>query len=107
MAKAKKSKPKKAKKSGRKPNAAFMKPMSTSSTLAAVIGSGSMPRTEVTKKLWDGPIVTEVAPASAFYPAEGYHQEYFARNPRQPYCQAVVAPKVAKFRKHFLDKLRK
>ena len=58
-------------------------------------------------KLWDGPIVTEVAPASAFYLAEGYHQEYFARNPRQPYCQAVVAPKVAKFRKHFLEKLRK
>ncbi len=50
MAKAKKSKPKKAK--GRKPNAAFMKPMSTSATLAAVIGSGAMPRTEVTKKLW-------------------------------------------------------
>ena len=52
MAKAKKSKPKKVKKSGRKPNAAFMKPMNTTSTLAAVIGSGSMPRTEVTKKLW-------------------------------------------------------
>ncbi len=53
MAKAKKSKPKKAKKkSGRKPNAAFMKPMSPSSTLAAVVGSSSMPRTEVTKKLW-------------------------------------------------------
>ncbi len=54
MAKAKKSskKPKKAKKSGRKPNAAFMKPMNLSSTLAAVIGGGPMPRTEVTKKLW-------------------------------------------------------
>ena len=54
MAKAKKSskKSKKAKKSGRKPNAAFMKPMTPSSTLAAVIGSSSMPRTEVTKKLW-------------------------------------------------------
>jgi chromatin remodeling complex protein RSC6 len=52
MAKAKKSKPKKAKKSGRKPNAAFMKPMGTSAALAAVIGSGAMPRTEVTKKLW-------------------------------------------------------
>ena len=38
--------------------------------------------------------------------AEGYHQEYFARNPRQPYCQAVVAPKVAKFRKHFLEQLK-
>lgn len=57
--------------------------------------------------LWNGPIVTEVTPASVFYPAEGYHQEYFARNPNQPYCQAVVAPKVAKFRKHFLDKLKK
>ena len=59
------------------------------------------------KKLWDGPIVTELAPASAFYEAERYHQEYYARNPRQPYCQFVVAPKVAKFRKHFLEKLKK
>lgn len=58
-------------------------------------------------KLWNGPIVTELAPATAFHMAEGYHQEYFARNPRQPYCQAVVAPKVAKFRKHFLEKLKK
>ncbi len=57
-------------------------------------------------KLWDSPIVTEVAPASDFYLAEGYHQEYFARNPRQPYCQAVVVPKVQKFRKHFLEKLK-
>jgi peptide-methionine (S)-S-oxide reductase len=57
-------------------------------------------------KLWNGPIVTEVTPASVFYLAEGYHQEYFARNPRQPYCQAVVAPKVAKFRKHFLERLK-
>ena len=58
-------------------------------------------------KLWDGPIVTEVAAAVEFYQAEGYHQEYFARNSYQPYCQFVVAPKVAKFRKHFLDKLKK
>jgi len=58
-------------------------------------------------KLWDGPIVTEVTPASTFYMAEGYHQEYFARNPSQPYCQFVVAPKVAKFRKHFLESLKK
>jgi peptide-methionine (S)-S-oxide reductase len=58
-------------------------------------------------KLWDAPIVTEIAPAGAFYEAEGYHQEYFARNPYQPYCRAVVAPKVQKFRKHFLDKLKK
>ena len=58
-------------------------------------------------ELWSDPIVTELAPATTFYMAEGYHQEYFARNPRQPYCQAVVVPKVAKFRKHFLEKLRK
>ena len=57
--------------------------------------------------LWNAPIVTEVAPARMFYPAEDYHQEYFVRNPYQPYCQAVVAPKVAKFRKHFLEKLKR
>jgi peptide-methionine (S)-S-oxide reductase len=57
-------------------------------------------------KLWSSPIVTELTPASTFYMAEGYHQEYFARNPYQPYCQAVVAPKVAKFRKHFLERLK-
>ncbi|HKA44919.1 MAG TPA: peptide-methionine (S)-S-oxide reductase MsrA [Burkholderiales bacterium] len=58
-------------------------------------------------KLWNAPIVTEVVPASEFYVAEDYHQEYFARNPRQPYCQAVVAPKVQKFRKHFLERLKR
>jgi peptide-methionine (S)-S-oxide reductase len=57
-------------------------------------------------KLWSNPIVTELTPAGTFYMAEGYHQEYFARNPYQPYCQAVVAPKVAKFRKHFLERLK-
>jgi peptide-methionine (S)-S-oxide reductase len=57
--------------------------------------------------IWRGTIVTEVAPASTFWPAENYHQEYFARNPHQPYCMAVVDPKVAKFRKHFRDKLKK
>jgi peptide-methionine (S)-S-oxide reductase len=59
------------------------------------------------EKLWGAPIVTEIAPASTFYMAERYHQEYYERNPYQPYCQAVVAPKVAKFRKHFLEKLKK
>jgi len=59
------------------------------------------------QKIWDAPIVTEVAEAAQFYVAEDYHQEYFAHNPYQPYCQAVVAPKVAKFRKHFLDMLKK
>jgi peptide-methionine (S)-S-oxide reductase len=58
-------------------------------------------------KLWSKPIVTEVTPAQKLYVAEDYHQEYFDRNPRQPYCQAVVAPKVAKFRKQFLDKLKR
>ena len=57
--------------------------------------------------IWDAPIVTEVAPFERFYPAEDYHQEYFSRNPLQPYCMAVVAPKVSKFRKHFIDKLKK
>jgi peptide-methionine (S)-S-oxide reductase len=56
--------------------------------------------------LWDAPIVTEVAPFTVFYKAEEYHQEYFARNPFQPYCQAVIAPKVAKFRKRYLEKLK-
>ncbi len=58
-------------------------------------------------KLWRGDIVTELAPATTFWPAEDYHQEYFARNPHQPYCMAVVDPKVAKFRKHFRDRLKK
>jgi len=56
--------------------------------------------------LWRDPIVTEIADAAPFYPAEQYHQEYFTRNGRQPYCQAVVAPKVAKFRKQYLDRLK-
>jgi peptide-methionine (S)-S-oxide reductase len=58
-------------------------------------------------KLWDRPIVTEVTPVSTFYVAEGYHQEYFARNAGQPYCLFAVAPKVQKFRKEFLQKLKK
>ena len=57
--------------------------------------------------VYDDPIVTEVAPASKFYPAENYHQEYFRRNPAQPYCSFVVRPKLAKFRKQFLEKLKK
>jgi peptide-methionine (S)-S-oxide reductase len=57
------------------------------------------------ERVWDDPVVTELLPAPAFYPAESYHQDYFARNARQPYCQAVVAPKVAKVRRAFLEKL--
>ncbi|HEY3344928.1 MAG TPA: peptide-methionine (S)-S-oxide reductase MsrA [Anaerolineaceae bacterium] len=59
-----------------------------------------------TQGLWDKPIVTEVTPFSAFYPAEDYHQEYFANHGGQPYCQVVIAPKVAKFRKHFMEQLK-
>lgn len=58
------------------------------------------------EKLWDAPIVTEVTPYDRFYPAEDYHQEYFARNPHQGYCQFIIAPKVAKFRKKYLSRLR-
>jgi peptide-methionine (S)-S-oxide reductase len=56
--------------------------------------------------IWGAPIVTQVVPLQRFYPAEDYHQEYFRQHPSQPYCQAVVAPKVAKFRKQFANKLR-
>jgi len=59
------------------------------------------------QNIWDRPIVTQVEKLDKFYMAEDYHQEYFARNPYQPYCMAVVAPKVSKFRKHFLELLKK
>lgn len=58
-------------------------------------------------KVWDDPIVTEVAPLEKFWPAEEYHNNYFARNPQNPYCAVVIAPKVSKARKLFLDKLAK
>jgi peptide-methionine (S)-S-oxide reductase len=58
-------------------------------------------------KIWDDPIVTELSPFVAFYKAEDYHQEYFASNPNQGYCRVVIAPKVAKFRNHYRDKLKK
>ncbi len=57
--------------------------------------------------LWEAPIVTEVKPFEKFYVAEGYHQEYYEHNRFQPYCMMVVAPKVAKFRKHFMELLKK
>lgn len=57
--------------------------------------------------VWDNPIVTEVTAASTFYPAEAYHQEYFRNHPNQGYCQVVIAPKVAKFRKHYLERLKR
>jgi peptide-methionine (S)-S-oxide reductase len=56
--------------------------------------------------LWDNPIVTEVTPFEAFYIAEDYHQEYYRNNRYRPYCLVVIAPKVAKFRKQYLEKLK-
>jgi peptide-methionine (S)-S-oxide reductase len=58
-------------------------------------------------KLWRDPIVTEIADAAPFYKAEDYHQRYFERNPAQPYCAMVVEPKVAKFRRHFRERLKR
>jgi len=57
-------------------------------------------------KIWNGRIVTEVEPFKEFYRAEDYHQEYFRLHGQQPYCRVVIAPKVAKFREHFRDKLK-
>lgn len=56
--------------------------------------------------VWDAPIVTELSPAETYYEAEDYHQNYFRQNPLQGYCAFVVAPKVAKFRKTFADKIK-
>ena len=56
--------------------------------------------------VWDDPIVTEVKPLEAFFPAEEYHRDYYKRNPNQGYCRAIVAPKVAKVRKLYLDRLK-
>lgn len=58
------------------------------------------------RKSFNSPIVTELAPAPVFYPAEAYHQDYFVNNPRQPYCQAVIAPKLAKFRNRFAAQIK-
>ena len=57
--------------------------------------------------VWDDPIVTQVVPLEKFWPAEEYHNDYFARNPQNPYCAVVIAPKVSKARKLFLEKLVK
>lgn len=58
------------------------------------------------QRIWPDPIVTEVRPAPVFWPAEEYHQDYLARNPAQPYCAAVVAPKAAKLRRMFAERLK-
>lgn len=56
--------------------------------------------------LWDRHVVTQVEPLEAFFPAEAYHQDYFAKNPNQGYCRAIIAPKVAKFRAHYGELLK-
>ncbi len=58
------------------------------------------------QSVWDRPIVTQVEPLKAFYPAEAYHQDYYTKNPGQGYCRAIIAPKVAKFRQHYVDRLK-
>ncbi len=59
------------------------------------------------EKVWGDPIVTQLAPLAAFYPAEEYHRDYYRRNPGQGYCQIVIAPKVAKVRKAYFERLKK
>lgn len=62
--------------------------------------------TLVREQVFDAPIVTAVEPAGIFWKAEGYHQNYYANNPRQPYCMLAVAPKVAKIRAKFANRLK-
>jgi len=59
------------------------------------------------EKIWGRPIVTQVVPAVMFYPAEEYHQEYFSRHPEQAYCQAIISPKLAKFRRKWAHLLKR
>ncbi len=59
------------------------------------------------QKIWDAPLVTELVPAKPFYKAEDYHQEYYANNPNKGHCRIVIAPKVAKFREHYREKLKR
>lgn len=58
------------------------------------------------RQSFNAPIVTELTPAPEFYPAENYHQDYFVNNPRQPYCQAIIAPKLAKFKSRFASQIK-
>ena len=69
--------------------------------------AGKVIREISAEKIWNDPIVTQVTPFEKFYIAEDYHQEYFKKNPFQGYCRAVISPKVSKFRKQFVDRLKK
>lgn len=68
--------------------------------------SAEKSKREVAPAIWDKPIVTEIVPASEFYPAEDYHQDYFANNPEAGYCRIVISPKVQKAREKFASKLK-
>jgi len=62
---------------------------------------------ELTREdIWDKPIVTSVEPLKAFYEAETYHKDYYKKHPKEPYCQAVIAPKIAKLQQRFFDKIK-
>lgn len=56
--------------------------------------------------IWDAPIVTQIEPLNVFYKAETYHKDYYTKHPNQPYCQAIIAPKLAKLQHRFLSKLK-
>jgi peptide-methionine (S)-S-oxide reductase len=56
--------------------------------------------------IWDKPIVTEIVPLKTFYSAETYHKDYYKKHPKEPYCQAVIAPKIAKLQQRFIDKIK-
>ena len=71
------------------------------------VAANKMVKELTEEKVFRSPIVTEVVPLKAFYPAEDYHREYYKRNPTKPYCQVVIAPKLSKFRSHFQAKLKK
>ena len=56
--------------------------------------------------IWDKPIVTSVEPLKVFYKAETYHKDYYKKHPKEPYCQVVIAPKIAKLQQRFFDKIK-
>jgi peptide-methionine (S)-S-oxide reductase len=58
------------------------------------------------EEIWNNPIVTKVEPLKMFYKAETYHKDYYKKHPKEPYCQAVIAPKIAKLQAHFIDKIK-
>ncbi len=58
------------------------------------------------EEIWNRPIVTAVEPLKVFYNAETYHKDYYKKHPKEPYCQAVIAPKIAKLQAHFIDKIK-